>query len=280
MRRPSQRRIALRHRPAGAAKELGDGWVGNCMNGRDGWTAGMGSSTRQLPWTLARDEKWIDFPQILGDRPREGEEVVLSRRMGPRGHESKTTEACERIDNASRGLIAELGIFPMLAARGWLALVHVRPYMTMYVQGHVDIREESPFMQSCKPQAAKLLSPEPAKSAPHRPRASFTLLSFENGGRVCARDCQLNASSRSGDVLGHIHLFRGHCSSRHQSYRTPSHRKCSAINAMLTATQARTHARACTEPPIVRSSWCVAEPSLTAAPTDELMGNVWRVAGT
>lgn len=27
--------------------------------------AGMGSSTRQLPWILTRDDKkWIDFPQI------------------------------------------------------------------------------------------------------------------------------------------------------------------------------------------------------------------------
>lgn len=140
--------------------------------------AGMGSSTRQLPWTLARDEKWIDFPQILGDRPREGEEVILSRRMGPRGHESKTTEACERIDNASRGLIAELGIFPMLAARGWLALVHVRPYMTMYVQGHVDIREESPFMQSCKPQAAsrKAAFPGTREKRPSPPESFLHLV--------------------------------------------------------------------------------------------------------
>lgn len=67
--------------------------------------------------------------------------------------------------------------------------------------------------------------------------------------------------------------------SRIAYYRIASHRKCGAINAMLTATQTRTHARTCTEPPIVRSSRCVAEPSLTAAPTDELMGNVCQVAG-
>lgn len=44
-------------------------------------------------------------------------------------------------------------------------------------------------------------------------------------------------------------------------------------------TQSSTHARTRTELPIVRSSQRVVEPSPTAAPTGELMENVWKFAG-
>lgn len=56
-----------------------DGWVIVQMAS---WMAGNGSSTRQLPWILARDKKWVDFPQIWGTRAWEGELFFFEPRDG------------------------------------------------------------------------------------------------------------------------------------------------------------------------------------------------------
>lgn len=159
-----------------------------------------------------------------------------------------------------------------------------RPYMTMYVQGHVDIGKKVPLCKAAsrKPQAALSGTRE---KRPSPPGSFFHLVELRKGW-ACMRTrlpiergavgpVTSSAISISFEGIGGVAI------TRISHHRIASHRKCSAINAMLTATQAQAHAHARTrkEPPIVRSSWCVAEPSLTAAPTVELMGNVCKVAG-
>lgn len=137
-------------------------------------------------------------------------------------------------------------------------------------------------MQSCKPQAAsrKAALPGTREKRPSPPGSFPSPCWALNWVGVYAR--------KSAASLVHLPIERGavgsvtslsmsfvsralQASPSLVPHTTASHRirECSAINAMLIATQARmqartharTQARRRTEPPIVRSSWCVVEPN-------------------
>lgn len=110
--------------------------------------------------------------------------MILSRRMGPRGHGFRDDRGL-RANRQCESRTDSWGFSQFLAARGWLALVHVRPYMTMYVQGHVDIGKKVPLCKAAsrKPQVAFPGTREKRPSPP----GSFLHLVELRKGRACTR---------------------------------------------------------------------------------------------